>query len=69
MRSCRRLKANPCRHYKSIWLDVGHWTIIKVLHEVGFYNRVVYKKPFLSDVYRGKRFEFALEYQKWTSEE
>ena len=48
---------------------MSRWTIRKALHESDFYNRVAQKKPFLNDAHKRKRFEFASEHQKWTSEE
>ena len=48
-------------------LHVSHSTVRKALHEVGFHNRIAQKKPYLSDAHRRKRFEFASEYQRWTT--
>ena len=50
-------------------LDVSRWIVRNALYESGFYNQVAQKKPFLSDAHKRKRFEFAFEHQKWTSEE
>jgi hypothetical protein len=41
----------------------------KALHDVGFYNQVAQKKPFLSDAHRCRRLEFAIQHRKWTCEE
>ena len=49
--------------------DAGCSTIRKALHEVGFYNRIAAKKPFLSDAHRRRRLGFASKHRNWTSEE
>jgi predicted transcriptional regulator len=49
--------------------DVSTSIVRKALHEVGFYNLVAQKKPFLSDAHRRRRLEFATQHRKWTCEE
>jgi transposase len=49
--------------------DVSISIVRKALHEVGFYNRVIQKKPFLSNAHRHRRLEFATQHRKWTCEE
>ena len=74
--SCRVVKCALIAHQtqtlanitNQFGFDVSHWTVRKALNETGFYNRVAQKKPFLNHAHKGKRFEFALERQKWTSE-
>ena len=50
-------------------LNVSTLIIRQALHQVGFYNRVAQKKPFLSDVHRRRRLKFALQHRNWTFEE
>jgi transposase len=47
-------------------VNVSTLTMRKALHDVGFYSHIAQKKPFLSDIHRARRLEFAREHQKWT---
>ena len=50
-------------------LNVGTSIIRQALHQVGYYNRVAQKKPFLSDDHRCRRLKFAWQHRNWTFEE
>jgi hypothetical protein len=50
-------------------VNVSASTVRKALHDVGFYNRIVQNKPFLFDIHRARRLQFAREHQKWTIED
>jgi transposase len=50
-------------------VNMSALTVRKALHDVGFYNHIAQKKPFLFDIYRTRRFEFAREHRKWTIED
>ena len=45
-----------------IGFDVSTSIIRKALHEVGFYNQLAQKKPFLNDAHRCRRLEFATQH-------
>jgi hypothetical protein len=52
-------------------INVSALTVRKALHDVGFYSCIAQKKPFLSDINRIIRLEFAREHRKkviWTDE-
>jgi hypothetical protein len=50
-------------------VNVSASIVRKALNDVGFYNRIAQKKPFLSNTHRAKRLEFAREHRKWTIED
>jgi hypothetical protein len=41
----------------------------KALHDIGFYSCVAQKQPFLSNIHKAGRLEFARKHQKWRIED
>jgi hypothetical protein len=50
-------------------INVSASIVRKALHDVGFSSHIVQKKPFLFDIHRARRLEFARKHRKWTIED
>ena len=54
---------------KTLEFSISERTLITALTGLSFYHRIARRRPFLKDIDRVQRLEYALKYQHWTVED